>query len=81
VVGAPVEYVVNRAPGRTIVTVVNNSGTAWNGKVLVEAPHARVVVREYVEDVDVPHAPAGRDVVVTANVPAYDLKVYAFEAR
>jgi hypothetical protein len=81
VFGAPVEFVVNRAPGKTIVTVVNNSGTAWSGRVLVEAPQARVVVREYVDDVDVPHALAGRDVVVTANVPPYDLKVYAFEAR
>lgn len=83
VAGPPIEYVVGRASGKTLVTLVNNSGARWSGQVTALSTGAPVAVREYVADVDVASARAGSggDVVVRAEVPPYDVKVYAFEAR
>ena len=79
VTGAPVEYIVNEAPGRVIVTVVNNSGSDWAGTVVVPVVGEVRTVREYIADQDAPWSRLRSRVTVTGQVPAYDVKVYAVE--
>jgi len=79
VTGAPVEYIVNEAPGRVIVTVVNNSGSDWTGTVVVPVVGEVQAVREYLTDQDARWSRLRSRVTVMGQVPAYDVKVYAVE--
>ncbi len=79
VTGAPVEYLVNEAPGRVIVTVVNNSGSDWTGTVVVPVVGEVRSVREYISDQDARWSRIRSRVTVTGQVPAYEVKVYAVE--
>jgi len=79
VTGAPVEYIVNEAPGRVIVTVVNNSGSDWTGTVVVPVVGEVRAVREYLTDQDARWSRLRSRVTVMGQVPAYDVKVYAVE--
>ena len=79
VAGPPVEYIVNQTAGSVIVTVLNHSGSAWNG--LISADSARTVsaVREYIADQDAPSTVSGTTIRVLAQVPPYDVRIYAIE--
>ncbi len=79
VTGSPVEYIVNEAPGRVIVTVVNNSGSDWTGTVVVPVVGEVQAVREYLTDQDARWSRLRSRVTVMGQVPAYDVKVYAVE--
>jgi hypothetical protein len=77
--GEPVEYIVNEAPGRVIVTVVNNSGSEWTGTIVVSGAGAVTSVREYVGDGDAGWLSIGGKIRVAGTVPAYDVRVFAVE--
>jgi hypothetical protein len=79
--GAPIEYIVNSAPDKTIVTLINNSGTTWDGTVTFTTPPKAFAVKEYISDAKVASERSGGNVVIDARVPRYGLKVYALEAR
>ena len=79
VTGAPVEYIVNEAPGRVIVTVVNNSGSEWAGTVVVPVVGEVRAVREYTADEDARWSRVRGRLTVMGQVPAYDVRVYAVE--
>jgi hypothetical protein len=79
--GAPIEYVVGRSPDAMLVTLVNNSGTTWNGTVSFASPPPRFALKEYVSDADVPNAGPDGKAAIAASVAPYDLKVYALETR
>jgi hypothetical protein len=81
VVGPQVEYIVNQAPGRIIVTLVNNAGTAWNGTVAVNAPTDTFAVREYTADTNATYTRAAGQVLIAGQVPAYDVRIYAMEVN
>jgi len=80
IAGPPVEYIINRAPDRVMVTVVNNGGTAWTGTIELTLRNSSGVtaVREYIGDTSAAFSTAGGTVVVPAEVPPYDIRVYAF---
>jgi len=77
--GEPVEFVVNEAPGRVIVTVVNNSGNEWEGTITVNGGGTVAAVREYVGDSEEGWIGLGGKIRVPGRVPAYDLRIYAVE--
>jgi hypothetical protein len=77
--GLPVDYIVNQALSRVLVTVVNNSGQEWTGTVLVPAAGDVVSVREYISDQDARWTSSSGTVRVAGQVPAYDVKVYVVE--
>ncbi len=81
VAGGPIEYIVGRAPGKTLVTLVNNQGTPWMGTIALRSPPDSLVAKEYLADVEVAHSHSGGSAVLSVAVPAYDLKVFAFEER
>jgi hypothetical protein len=67
------------APGRLITTIINNSGTTWNGAIAASIPGAVAAVREYTADTAAACTRAGSIVTVTGSVPAYDLRIFAIE--
>jgi hypothetical protein len=77
--GAPIEYIVNQASRGALVTLVNNSAKPWNGSIGLAAPAAAFSVREYVTDTIAAYSRSGEAVSIVANVPAYDVRVYAAE--
>ena len=77
--GPPVEYIVNQDDARVLVTVVNNAATAWSGSITVQARREVAAVREYIADEDAPWTPARNRVQVLAQVPPYEVKVFAVE--
>lgn len=77
--GPPVEYVVNQAPGKVIVMVVNNSGNTWNGSLAVTAQGTVTAVREYIADTSAAYSASGSVVTVSGQVAPYDIRVYAVE--
>lgn len=79
VTGAPVEYIVNRGIGKTIVTVVNNSAGEWNGTIEMSKPAGAYNTREWRSDQAVASQESGGKVTLSAAVPAYEIKIYAME--
>ena len=77
--GTPLEYVVNQGTGTTIVALINNSGTTWSGSIDFKKMGTLQSAREYLSDTSVPAIDAGPVISVTAQVPAYDLKVIAVQ--
>lgn len=77
--GLPVDYIVSQAPSRVLVTVVNNSGQAWTGNIVVPTGGKVISVREYIGDEDAGWTNSLGKVRVAGQVPAYDVKVYAVE--
>jgi hypothetical protein len=75
IVGSPVEYVVNRAPGKIIVTVINNSVTDWSGKILVDRANPVTAVSEYVLDQTMPFSAQ----TIPGQVPAFNVRVFAID--
>ncbi|MBV8135090.1 MAG: hypothetical protein JO121_05515 [Deltaproteobacteria bacterium] len=79
VIGSPVEYIVNQEDGRILVMVVNSSGQGWSGTVVLNPDRSVIHVREYTQDQDVPYTRTRSGASIPANVPAYDLRIYAAE--
>jgi hypothetical protein len=81
IIGPPVEYIVNRGAGKTLVTLVNNSlsGAAWNGTIEFKKPSGSFTTKEWRTDTVVSNSVNGDKVSIPALVPAFDLKIYALE--
>jgi hypothetical protein len=77
--GPPIEYIVNQAPGKVIVMLVNNTGTTWNGSVVATAQGPVTAVREYLSDTNATYSTSGSAVTVSAQVAPYDVRAYAVE--
>ena len=75
--GAATYYIVNTAANKIVVTVMNNSGTAWSGTVDVNKPAGAYTTQEWVTDTPVTSSVAGNQVKINATVPAYDVRVFA----
>ncbi|MGB8021723.1 MAG: hypothetical protein WCF04_10895 [Candidatus Nanopelagicales bacterium] len=73
--GPPVEYLISRVGADTVVTLVNNAGTAWVGSVDVEGSAGRA--SEWVTDKDLPARLEGDATRVRVTVPAYGVRVVA----
>ena len=79
VIGAPVEYIVNRGIDKTIVTVVNNSATEWKGTIEMNKPPSAYNTREWRSDQAVANRESSGKVTLSATVPAYEVRIYAME--
>jgi hypothetical protein len=80
VTGPPVEYIVNQTADSVIVTLLNHSGSAWNGSVSTDTARTVSAVREYTADQGVSAVTvSGATISVAAQVPPYDLRIYAIE--
>ncbi len=84
IAGPPVEYIVNQAPGRIIVTMINNSGSDWSGAIAVPpvnsaAGAVRRTVTEYITDQPVLFGESDAGISVPALVPAYDVRIFGIE--
>lgn len=77
----PVETIISARPDATIVTVCNNTGQAWEGRIAARKPGPECIVREWLSDATVAHQEAADRVTVPAQVPPYDLRVFAVEAE
>jgi hypothetical protein len=78
--GPAIEYIVNRGAGKDIVTLVNNSGVTWSGTVTWNSRPASFRITEYITEKAVPHSPSEGAVDISAEVPPYDLRVFALES-
>lgn len=79
--GPPLQYLVNRDGGTTIVTMINTdeTGTRWNGQVRFRSTAGASSVREWTQNVAVPGRSEAGWVVVDVSVPAYGVRVFALE--
>lgn len=77
--GPDAQYLFASAPGKLIITIINNSGSAWSGVITANIPGAVTAVREYTADTTAGCARAGAGVTVTGRVPPYDVRVFAIE--
>jgi hypothetical protein len=77
--GPPVEYLFNTSSGRLITTVINNSGSTWNGTITAPLAGNVTAVREYIGDTSAAFTKNGSAVIVNAQVAPYDVRVYAIE--
>jgi hypothetical protein len=87
--GPPIEYIVSRSSGRTVVGLINNSSAMWTGDVRAAYPNATAAsgctVLEYVSDQPVPfeRSSAGQEspaaLIASAQVSPYGVRVFAFE--
>jgi hypothetical protein len=79
IVGPPIEYIVNQAPGKIIVTLVNNSGSDWIGTIAVNPSDAVTAVLEYTTDQPVSFAASAVGATVPGLVPAYGVRIFDIE--
>src|SRR5262245_59953389 len=77
--GPPVEYLFNTSPGRLITTVINNSGSTWNGTITAPVGGNVTAVREYIGDTAAAFTKNASGATVSAQVAPYDVRVYAIE--
>jgi hypothetical protein len=77
--GPPVEYLFNTSSGRLITTVINNSGSTWNGTITAPISGSVTAVREYIGGTSAAFTKDGSAIVVNAQVAPYDVRVYAIE--
>ena len=75
----PVEYIVNKGTDQVVVTVVNNSGTPWRGDVLVNKLRSSYTASEWLSDTAVRAGGSDGRVHIGAEVPPYDLRIYAVQ--
>jgi len=75
----PVEYIVNKGTDQVVVTVVNNSGEPWRGDVLVNQLRSSYTVSEWLSDTAVGAGESNGRVRISAEVPPYDLRIYAVQ--
>jgi len=79
IVGPPLEYVVNRLPGKVVVGLFNHASTEWTGQVVFNHADAIASVTEYVHDQPLAFEQTGLDVAVPVRIPAFDVRVIAIE--
>jgi hypothetical protein len=81
--GPPLEWLVNRDARKTVVTLVNNHGSEWQGQVLLDKPRQAYQTTEWLVERDrsVPHQEQGGKVSIPLSVPPYDLRIIALEAK
>jgi len=77
--GPAVEYLFNASSGRLITTVINSSGSTWNGTITAPIDGNVTAVREYIADASAVFTKSGSAVTINAQVAPYDIKVYAIE--
>jgi hypothetical protein len=77
--GPPVEYLFNKSANRLITTIINNSGSTWNGKITAPIAGNVTAVREYIRDTSIAFTNNGLGVTVNAQVAPYDVRVYAIQ--
>jgi len=71
---------VNQAPGKIIVTVLNNFGSDWSGTIAVDHPDAVTGVLEYISDQRVEFAASPAGLTIPAHVAAYGVRVFGIES-
>jgi hypothetical protein len=71
-----VEWLVNTSADKIIVTVVNNSGSDWNGSIFFKEPEGAYTISEWMGDTQVSSARANGRLIISDTIPAYDLKIY-----
>ena len=76
------EYLVNTDGPTTIVTLVNTdlNGATWNGTLAFVPPSTSYAVKEWTADTNVASSVQNGQVVVSATVPPYGVRVYVLEA-
>ena len=80
VTGPPVEYIVNQLPGKTVVGLINNSGSVWSGNVVVYSNGASGwTVSEYITDQPVSFQSSAAGVTITPQVQPYSVGIFGFE--
>jgi hypothetical protein len=77
--GPPSAFLVNSDAHTTTVTVVNNSGSPWNGQISFKKPATSYAAREWTADTALGTSESTGWVVVNGQVPAYDLRVFALQ--
>jgi hypothetical protein len=77
--GPPLEWLVNRDARQTVVTLVNNHGTEWEGSVLLDKPRQSYQTTEWLVEGDraVAHQEQGGKVSIPVRIPPYDLRIIA----
>ncbi|SEO05034.1 hypothetical protein [Paenibacillus sp. OV219] len=76
--GKPAMYIVNTDANKVVVMVMNNSGTTWDGNVVVNKPSSsKYKTQEWITDTPAISKVVGGKVKISASVPAYDVRVYA----
>ncbi len=80
VTGPPIEFVVGQAPGKTFVTLINNSAGAWVGAVNLHRPSRSFRVMEYISDRPLSFQTLRREVSIPARVPGFGVQVLAVES-
>ena len=80
--GPALEWLVATDGGRTIVTLVNTDlgGAAWTGTLSFPVPASSYTVKEWTGDTTVASSTQNGRVVVSATVPAFDVRVYVLDA-
>ena len=76
-VGPPCEYLVNVTGSKTLVTLVNNNSTQWDGRVIFGSADGQV--REYTHDSPVPSSVIDGKVNASISVPAWDVMVFVLD--
>ncbi|MCJ7823152.1 MAG: hypothetical protein MUQ26_08785, partial [Armatimonadetes bacterium] len=81
--GPTLEWMVNRDARKTVVTLVNNHGTEWNGSVLLDNPRQPYQTTEWLLEADRPvaHQEQGGKVSIPLSIPPYDLRIIALETK
>ena len=83
--GPQLEYLVNtdNNGARIIVTLVNTqlSGAAWTGTLSFTQPASSYAVEEWTSDTTVGSTVQNGQVLVSATVPAFDVRVYVLDAN
>jgi hypothetical protein len=74
VTGPPVEYIVNQAPHKIIVSLLNHKASEWKGQIAVNQASGVFKVTEYMTDQPVDSATRGRS--FAGSVPPYGVRVY-----
>lgn len=77
--GPALEFLFNTASGKLITTLINSSGTVWNGTIVAPISGTVTAVKEYIGDTSPSFTVSAGVVTVNATVPIYDVKVYAIE--
>ena len=79
VAGPPSAFLVNSDAHTTTVTVINNSGSSWSGQISFKKPATSYAAREWTSDSALGTSESNGWVIVNAQVPSYDLRVFALQ--
>jgi hypothetical protein len=74
-----IQYVVNQAPDKVMVTLVNNSSAAWQGKIILNDSRSVGDVQEWINDIPLTLENRAGKSAVEVSIPPYDIKIVAFQ--